>query len=149
MPAPHGPNIVIDKQHYQAPKSDMSGAELKELASIAADFRIFKIHPGPSPDEPVGDAEMIHLDNGDHFYSLPPGRVGDLIPSVQAEIDEVVSALANSIIHAGDGSRFLIEVPLVPLPEGHGWDQKTTRILIPVPASYPTSRPPTSTWTRT
>ena len=142
MPAPHGPNIVIDKHHFQAPQPDMTGAALKALGGVPADFRLFKINPGPNPDEPIGDAEVVHLHDGEHFYSLPPGRVGDLLPSVQAEIDELLAAIPDAIVQVGDAARFFIEIPVVYLPKDKGWDQAATRILLPVPSAYPTSRPP-------
>lgn len=138
-------SIHIDKKLFHAAKAEMTGAELKKLGGIEPSFRLFKEMPGKEPDVPVGDAETVALKNGDHFYSLPVGRVGDdlLLPSVRAEIDEVVTALPDARVHRGQGtSEMWIEVPDAVLPPGKGWNQPTTSIVVPVPAGYPTAKPP-------
>jgi len=72
----HGVKIQINKQHFEAPSENMTGAELKALASIPAGNKLFKEMPGKEPDQVVGDGERIELHNGDKFYDLPPGVVG-------------------------------------------------------------------------
>lgn len=136
--------VIIDKKQFHAPQSNMTGAELKQLAGIDASFRLFKETPGKDPDVPIGDAEAVTLTNGDHFYSLPVGRVGDdLLPSVRAELDEVVTAFPDARVHRRQGtSELWIEVPGAGLPPGKGWNQPTTSIVVPVPVGYPTAKPP-------
>src|SRR6267143_3268172 len=135
--------ITIDKKPFRAPKPAMTGTELKALAGIDQAFRLFKEAHGKDPDIPIGDAEVIQLSPGDHFYSLPVGRVGDTLPSVKAEIDEILAAYPDARVHRNSGTEFWIEVPGVKLPPGKGWNQETMDILVPVPAGYPTARPPT------
>jgi hypothetical protein len=137
-------SIHIDKKHFDATKPRMTGAELKALAGIDPSFRLFRETPGNDPDIPIGDGEVVALKNGDRFYSLPVGRVGDdLLPSVQAEMQEVMTAHPDAQVHRRPGtSEFWIEVPGTVLPSGKGWNQPTTNIVVPVPAGYPTAKPP-------
>lgn len=138
----HQPNIVIDDHHYKAPKTDMSGTELKELGHVPANMKLFKRNPGPDPDDPIGDAEIVQLHDGDHFYSLPPGVVGRSLPSVEAELAAVKQEFTDAIVHWGSGTEFWVELPIVKVPTGKGWSHGATAILLPVPGNYPASRPP-------
>lgn len=65
--------IQIDKKHYDAPTPNMTGAELRALASppIGSDRDLFLITPGPADDRKVGDSEVIDLKPGTHFFSAP------------------------------------------------------------------------------
>jgi len=136
-------SIHIDKKEFHAPRPNMTGAELKQLAGIDASYRLFKETPGNDPDVPIGDAETVALKNGDHFYSLPVGRVGDdLLPSVQAELQEVMAVFPDARVHRPQGtSELWIEIPGAVLPPGKGWNPSTTSVVIPVPAGYPTAKP--------
>lgn len=71
-----GISIIINDQHYFAPKSPMTGAELKALASIPVENRMFRDEKGNKPDTPIGDDMSVDLHAGDKFYDLPPGVVG-------------------------------------------------------------------------
>jgi hypothetical protein len=135
--------IHIDKRQFHVPRPTMTGADLKQLAGIDASFRLFKETPGKDADVPVGDPETVTLKNGDHFYSLPVGRVGDdLLPSVRAELDEVAAGFPDVRIHRKAGASDLwIEIPDIVLPPGKGWSPATTSIVVPVPPGYPTAKP--------
>ena len=69
-------HVHIDKKQFHAPKSQMTGAELKQLGGVDQTHRLFKEMPGKDPDVPIGDGEVVTLKNGDRFFSLPVGRVG-------------------------------------------------------------------------
>ncbi len=63
--------IYIDTHKYQAPKPDMTGEELRNLAkpSIGNQYNLWLEIPGLGDDKLVGDAEIIHLHDGMCFYS--------------------------------------------------------------------------------
>jgi hypothetical protein len=75
-------SIHIDKKQHFAPKEQMTGAELKALAGIAADYVLYHVVPGQKDDVKVKDADVVILKNGDHFYSVP----GKLNPGGRDEI---------------------------------------------------------------
>lgn len=75
--------IQIDHKPYKAPRTPMTGAEIRQLAepAIGADRDLFRVVPGPADDVKVGDQDSANLEPGMHFYSAPktinPGGVGD------------------------------------------------------------------------
>ncbi len=75
---PHGIPIEIDRKHYKAPRSTMTGAELKGLANIQGDYDLFFETPGPRDDIRLKDDEPFDFKAGSKFYSVPrninPGR---------------------------------------------------------------------------
>jgi len=69
-------NIFINDQKFVAPKSSMTGRELKELGGVPSGNRLFLEKPGPQEDEPIGDEQLVELRSGRRFYDLPPMSVG-------------------------------------------------------------------------
>ncbi len=69
-------NIFINDEKFVAPKSSMTGGELKELGGIPSGNRLFLEKPGPHEDKPIGDEELVELRSGMRFYDLPPMSVG-------------------------------------------------------------------------
>ncbi|MEK6289217.1 MAG: multiubiquitin domain-containing protein [Acidobacteriota bacterium] len=65
--------IQIDHKPYKAPKTPMTGAELRALAEppIGADRDLFRVVPGPGDDVKVEDNDSVALEPGMHFYSAP------------------------------------------------------------------------------
>jgi hypothetical protein len=61
--------IMIDGRPYKAPKTPMTGKELKDLAGVAADYDLWFETPGPADDEKLGDATPFPVRQGNHFYS--------------------------------------------------------------------------------
>jgi hypothetical protein len=71
---PHLPiAISIDRKPYKAPKTPMTGAELRALADppIGSDRDLFLEVPGRGQDRLIQDAEPVDLKEGMHFYSAP------------------------------------------------------------------------------
>ncbi len=75
---PHGIPIEIDRKHYKAPRSPMTGAELKSLAGITGAYDLFYETPGPQDDIRLSDDRPFEFKAGSKFYSVPrninPGR---------------------------------------------------------------------------
>lgn len=69
-------NIFINDDKYVAPKPDMTGAELKVLANIAAQNQLFQDAPGHHDDPQVFDDIPFHLKSGMKFYDVPVGNLG-------------------------------------------------------------------------
>lgn len=73
--------IEIDHKPYKAPKTPMTGLELRSLAQppIGSDRDLFRVTPGPDDDVKVKDGDSVDLKPGMHFYSAPktinPGGV--------------------------------------------------------------------------
>lgn len=65
--------IEIDNKPYKAPKTPMTGAELRALAHppIGPERDLFRVVPGPEDDVKVGNSDPVDLKPGMHFYSAP------------------------------------------------------------------------------
>lgn len=74
--APIPINIFINDKKFVAPKQVMSGAELKALGGIPAEYQLFLEEPGPKPDRGVRDNEQVELKRGMRFFGVVPGNLG-------------------------------------------------------------------------
>ena len=72
----HKISIHVDKQQVFAPKPEMTGAEICNLAQppIGGDHDLYLEVPGQAEDRLVGNNETIVLKSGMHFYGAP-GKV--------------------------------------------------------------------------
>ncbi|NNN19729.1 MAG: hypothetical protein HKL84_07745 [Acidimicrobiaceae bacterium] len=63
--------IHIDSKEYEAPKAEMTGQELRNLAHppIGNQYNLWLETPGPGDDKLVEDAEIIRLHDVMCFYS--------------------------------------------------------------------------------
>ncbi|QNN21750.1 hypothetical protein HED60_05515 [Planctomycetales bacterium ZRK34] len=63
--------IIIDNKPYKAPKSPMTGSELRALAvpPIASDYELWLEMPGDDDDK-IADNQAVELKPGMHFYSV-------------------------------------------------------------------------------
>lgn len=62
--------IFIDDVPHQTEHHQLTGAELKTLGEVPADYDLFrKIHG--KDDEKIQDTQKVHLHNHEHFYSAP------------------------------------------------------------------------------
>jgi hypothetical protein len=81
----HKISIHIDKQQVFAPKAEMTGAEIRALATptIGPDHDLYLEIPGKAEDHLVGDSEIVKLKSGMHFYGAP-GKVNPGAPDATA-----------------------------------------------------------------
>lgn len=134
--------IHINDVLYEAHKEVMTGAELKQLAGIPAANKLYKVIPGEAhPDEPIGDNQEVQLKNGDHFYDIPPGVVGQTTPlkSVEEMINKVKEYYKEVTVTFDPSGQIFIQVHGISLP--HGWNKQKTDILVCLPQGFPTSKP--------
>ena len=62
--------IFIDDVSHSTKHHELTGAELKKLGDVPADYDLFrKVHG--KDDEKIQDAQKVHLHNHEHFYSAP------------------------------------------------------------------------------
>lgn len=70
--------IHVDTQVVHIEQPSLTGAELKRLGGVAAEYDLYLVVPGPGGDELIGDDEAVELKSGMHFVSGPsdlnPGR---------------------------------------------------------------------------
>jgi hypothetical protein len=133
--------ILIDEKPYHVDKRAMTGAEIKALASIPRENRLFREVPGPGDDIFIPDDETVELKSGEQFYDLPRGVHG--APTLQERISSEVAHIEQEFGRCearpqSDGSVVLAIGP-VALPAG--WSMQSSRIVIVVPPGYREERP--------
>jgi hypothetical protein len=55
------PELFVDNEPYQWPQDSITGAQIRELASLPADVKLFMKVPG-HPDKEIADGDIIQLD---------------------------------------------------------------------------------------
>ena len=70
---PHGIPIQIDHKPYHAPKTPMTGNEIRLIVQppLNGDRDLFQVVPGPADDVKVSDNDSVDIKPGMHFYSAP------------------------------------------------------------------------------
>lgn len=135
-------HINVNDELYEATKEVMTGGELKQLANIPVANKLYKVIPGEAhPDEPIGDNQEVKLKNGDHFYDLPPGVVGQsiLLKSVEEMLNYVKESYKEVKVTLDSSGQIFVQVCGRPLPPG--WNKQKTDILVCLPQGFPTSKP--------
>jgi Prokaryotic E2 family E/Multiubiquitin len=133
--------ILVNEKPYHVTSDKMTGAQIKALASVPPENRLFLEVPGPGDDIFIPDGESIELKSGEQFYDLPRGVHG--APTLLDRIAQEVAALEQEFGRCEarpqpDGTIALIIGP-VDLPDG--WATRASRIVLVVPPGYPDQRP--------
>jgi Multiubiquitin len=68
--------IFIDAKKYVVDKTSMTGAEIKAIAHIDAQYQLYLEEQGDRPDKPIKDTEAVAIRNDMHFYAIPPATMG-------------------------------------------------------------------------
>lgn len=68
--------IHVDGQHYDVAQQALSGTQIKAFAHKDAQYQLFLEEKGNNPDRLIGDNEMVEMENGLHFYTVPPASFG-------------------------------------------------------------------------
>jgi hypothetical protein len=70
----HAPKfqIQIDRAHYTVSKTQMTGAELRQIPTppIGPDRDLFEVVPG-NPDRKIADTTIVEIRNGARFFTAP------------------------------------------------------------------------------
>lgn len=69
-------NIVVNDNHYKVTEPEMTGSQLKVLATIPAANGLFLEAHGHDDDIPIRDDEVVELKSGMKFYDVPAGNLG-------------------------------------------------------------------------
>lgn len=71
--------IHIDRKKYDVDDSQLTGAEIRQLAGLGSDVDLYLERHGDEEDLLIADGDSVDLKNGMHLFSTPrhitPGRV--------------------------------------------------------------------------
>jgi hypothetical protein len=71
-----GFTIFIDAVKYVVETTSMTGAEIKALAHLDAQYQLYLEEQGDRPDRPITDTEAVSIREDMHFYAIPPATMG-------------------------------------------------------------------------
>jgi hypothetical protein len=60
--------VEINNKSYEAPKGELTGAEIKALADIPADFQLYLLHGNQL--ESIGNDRVVKLHEGERFRAV-------------------------------------------------------------------------------
>lgn len=141
--AGHGPSVHYNGQQMFAPSEHMTGNALYDFFQVPVNHRLYLEAHGNAPDVPVKrDATSYEIKNGSHYYDLPEGQFGAMLPRVAAELDALRQEYPGEdrvlVAEQPDGS-FIVTIRDVALPAG--WSKPSTTLRFVVPPAYPQARP--------
>lgn len=70
----HKFTIFVNNRKFETEKSELTGAEIKTLAGVPADYELFEVKGDKT--EPIGPEQVVHIKDGLHFRAIPAGTFG-------------------------------------------------------------------------
>ena len=70
--------IHIDGQEFKIEETTRSGAQLKALVHKDSTYQLFEELHGDKPDKLIQDTDSVTMQNGLHFYTVPPASFGGI-----------------------------------------------------------------------
>lgn len=69
--------FFVDGKKYETEKTSVTGAEVKQLANVPAQYQLFLEEEGDTPDRAISDGEAVDLAARiKHFFAVPPATFG-------------------------------------------------------------------------
>lgn len=70
--------FLVDNKPFETTESSLTGAQIKAIAGVPANYQLFLEMHGTEPDKQVSDAESLTMmPPPKHFYAVPPATFGD------------------------------------------------------------------------
>lgn len=70
-------HFFVDAKKYETAQTALTGAEIKAIAGVAANYQLFLEEEGDSPDKAIGDGEAVDItERIKHFFAVPPATFG-------------------------------------------------------------------------
>jgi hypothetical protein len=66
--------IFVNNMSSATPEHELTGAQIKMLAAVPVDYELFQVQGDHTV--PVGNEQLVHLHNNDHFRAIPAGTFG-------------------------------------------------------------------------
>lgn len=70
----HEFTIYVNNQPFATQAHELTGAEIKALAGVPANYELFEVQGNHS--SPVSDSQKVHIHNDLHFRAIPSGTFG-------------------------------------------------------------------------
>ena len=71
-------HLFVDARPYQTEHQSLTGADIKQLANVPANYQLYLEEEGDTPDRPIADNEGVDLKGKEkHFFAVPPATFGN------------------------------------------------------------------------
>lgn len=134
--------IFLGHERFEAPASEMTGAELRRLFRLPADDLLYRAQGSKVEGNPIEDADNVVLKSGMHFISVPRNITGgaislDEVPSAQRdELELIQNAYPGAALEREGGALGIV----VPFTDAR-WLPAPLLVLVKVPPLYPQQPP--------
>jgi hypothetical protein len=69
--------FYVDAIRHESAKTALTGAEIKAIANVAANYQLFLEEEGDKPDQGIGDGVAVGIaERVKHFFAVPPATFG-------------------------------------------------------------------------
>ena len=69
--------FFVDAKQYETDQKNLTGARIKEKASVPATYQLYLEEEGDTPDRAISDGETVDLLGREkHFFAVPPATFG-------------------------------------------------------------------------
>jgi Multiubiquitin len=75
--AKHEFTIFVNNVEFHTPEHVLTGLQLKQLASVPADYELFEVKGETSV--PIANEDKVHIHEKAHFRAIPAGTFGNQI----------------------------------------------------------------------
>jgi hypothetical protein len=73
----HKYHFFVDGKKIDTNEESVTGADIKRLASVPAEYQLFRETDDDAPDAPISDLDAVHLKTGPKkFFAVPPATFG-------------------------------------------------------------------------
>jgi hypothetical protein len=71
-------HFFVDGKKLETDQQSLTGAAIKALAGVPANYQLFLEEAGDQPDRAISDGEGVDLEKGvKHFFAVPPATFGE------------------------------------------------------------------------
>lgn len=75
--APKLNHFFVDAKRYETAQTSLTGAQIKSIAGVAANYQLYLEEEGERPDKGISDGEAVNLtERVKHFFAVPPATFG-------------------------------------------------------------------------
>jgi len=71
----HAFTILVNNQPFSTTAHQLTGAEIKTLANVPADYELFQIRGAETV--PVPNDQVVHIHEREEFRAIPAGTFGE------------------------------------------------------------------------
>ncbi len=70
-------HFFVDGRKFETDQTALTGAQIKQMANVPANYQLFLEEEGETPDKAIADSEAVNVaEKTRHFFAVPPATFG-------------------------------------------------------------------------